>query len=1193
MISNIDNDYTSLLIKGAINAAREKDINIIIYPGRGINEAYDDFYHTEYEFQNYILYEYISKDCLDGVILSAGTVLSWLTSEERKKFVGRYGDLPILVLENEIEGYPLMRFSSIGIKEAIKHLIEHCGRRKIGFVAGIKGNADAEERLLYYKETLKECGLPVMEDYIAYGDFSEYSEEIVGELLDRHKGEIDALCFANDNMCIGGYKALAKRGLVPGKDIAVTGYDDSEVALSLNPLLTTVKADAGKLGYCAVETLLKIIKGEKIDKIILDSTLVVRESSGEALKDVKEKVLDSINNKKEYMKAIESIFDQNIKNYHVLKTTRFIYAMKRLFIRLIEEIKESKELDLEIYFMQIWSMWRDNKESDIPMESLGSCIKELKKYVISLCKTKQQKLAVGEIIMAILGRAYDFSISVQIAKRAELVQSYFLMNNIKKDMLLKSITGRDDESGVYESILINLHDADFKSSYLYMFKEPFIMHKGEAWNIPDKLYLKAYHEEDHMVIVDEKDQEIEWKSYVKMLSEGDDRQRTMILTPIYSDEEQHGLFLCEVDFEHFSKVKFVNHQISYAMKQADLLKQLENYLKELEVAKQMAERASEAKANFLANMSHEIRTPINSILGMNEMILRESKDEDIMGYAHNIKSAGRTLLSIINDILDFSKIESGKMDIILAEYEISSLINDLVNMISERVEKKNLKLELDFPPDLPSVLYGDEIRIRQVIMNLLTNAVKYTDKGTVTFRIKWQKDGEFAVLLVSVEDTGRGIKEEDLPKIFHAFERIEEKKNKNIEGTGLGMSIIKQLLELMDSDLNVESIYGKGSKFSFVLKQKIIDESPIGNFASRFNKDEETIQDYGTFTAPDAHILVVDDNAMNLLVVQSLLKVTKIHVDTADSGFSWIEKMKYNRYDLVFVDHMMPDMDGIEALQKVKEMQSFIDYPIPVIILTANAIAGSREKYMGAGFTDYLSKPIDSSKLEHMLIKHLPKHLVHISAQEKEVKKAPKQKALEIEYNFLCINTEKGLYYSGNHVDSYKKILKVYQEEGQKKREVLHKAFLTKDKKQYLISIHTLKSTSQNIGAEKVAAKAERMEAALKEDDWNFIMQNHEAVLKLYENVLEELEAFFAKNKEQKVKKSISKKELIELLNGIREKIYTLTIVEAVNKLEILKDCIYESMSYEKQAQKLISMLRDYDVEGADEYLEKLLESLL
>lgn len=1193
MISNIDNDYASLLIKGAINAAREKDINIVIYPGRGINEAYNDFYHTEYEFQNHILYEYISKDCLDGVILSAGTVVSWLTSEERQKFVRRYGDLPIVVLENEIEGYPLIRFSCIGIKEAIRHLIEHCGRRKIGFVAGIKGNADAEERLFYYKETLKECGLPVMEDYIVYGDFSEYCEDIVGELLDRHKGEIDALCFANDNMCIGGYKALAKRGLIPGKDIAVTGYDDSEVALSLNPLLTTVKADAGKLGYCAVETLLKIIGGEKVDKIILDSKLVVRESSGEILKDVKEKALDSINNKREYVDAIESIFNQNIKDYYLLKTTRFIYTMKRFFLRLIEDIRENEELDIEKYFMQIRSMWRDNRESDIPMESLGSCIKELKKYVMSLCKTKQQKLAVGEIIIAILSRAYDFSISVQVAKRAELVQSYFLMNNIKKDMLLKSITGKDNESGVYESILRNLHDADFKSSYLYMFKEPFIMHKGEAWNIPDKLYLKAYHEDEHMVIVDKEEQEVEWKSYVKMLSSGDDRQRTMILKPIYSNEEQHGLFLCEADFEHFSKVKFVTHQISYAIKQADLLKQLENYLKELEIAKQMAEKASEAKANFLANMSHEIRTPINSVLGMNEMILRESKDLDIIGYAQNIKSAGRTLLSIINDILDFSKIESGKLDIILAEYEISSLINDLVNMISERVGKKNLKLELDFPPDLPSVLYGDEIRIRQVIMNLLTNAVKYTDKGTVTFRIKWHKEGEFALLLVCVEDTGRGIKEEDIPKIFHAFERIEEKKIKNIEGTGLGMSIVKQLLELMDSDLNVESIYGKGSKFSFVLKQRIIDESPIGNFALRFNKDEEAVHDYGTFTAPDAHILVVDDNAMNLLVVQSLLKVTKIHVDTADSGFSWIEKMKYNRYDLIFVDHMMPDMDGIEALQRVKGMPSFLDFPIPVIALTANAIAGAREKYIGEGFTDYLSKPIDSSKLEQMLVKYLPEHLVHLSAKEEEVKSLPKQKALEMEYNFLYINTEKGLYYSGNDIESYKKILKVYYEEGQKKRDILHKAFLTKDKKQYLISIHTLKSTSQHIGAEIVAVKAEKVEEAFKEGDWNFIMQSHETVLKFYEIVLEELETFFAKHKEDKVKRIIGKSELIELLNDIREKIYNLAIVEAVNTLEMLKDCIYKNISYEKQAQELISMLRDYDIEGAEEHIDKLLENLL
>ena len=1189
MTSNVDNDYASLLIKGVIQAAKEKDVNVIIYPGRGINEPYDDMYHAKYEFQNNILYEYISKDCLDGVLISAGTVLSWLSKEEKLKFLKKYEGLPILILENEIEGYPLIRYSCIGIKEAVKHLIYNCGRKNIGFVAGIKGNPDADERLFYYKETLKECGLPVNEDYIVYGDFSEYSEEVVGELLDRHKGEIDALCFANDNMCVGGYKALAKRGLVPGKDIAVTGYDDSEIALSLNPLLTTVKADAGKLGYYAVENLLKIIAGEKIDKItLLESTLVVRESSGEYIKEGKN-TFNLIYNQREFIAEIEHIFDQNIRNYGIIKSTPFISDMRKCFLRLIQEIKENNSLDTQNYLVYIRSMWRNHKNKDIPMESMGNCIKEVKGYIMSMCITPEQKLAVNEIMMAMLSKAYDFSIGMQIYRRTELIKSYFLMNNIKKDMLLSSIIDSDDESGIYESILKNIYHAEFKSSYIYMFKEPFTMYKDDKWHIPDKLYLKAYHEADYMETLEPSKQETKWNAYLTRLS-GENRQRTMILTPIFSNEEQYGLFLCELDFEHFSKVNFVTHQISYAIRQLALLKQLESYLQEIEIAKHMAEKASEAKANFLANMSHEIRTPINSILGMNEMILRESKDLDILSYAKTIKSAGKTLLSIINDILDFSKIESGKLDIIPADYEIFSLINDLVSMISERVQKKNLKLKLDLAPDLPSVLYGDEIRLKQVIMNLLTNAVKYTNEGSITFSIKWHKEGEFAFLNIAVEDTGIGIKEEDIPRIFMAFERIEEKKHKHIEGTGLGMTITRQLLELMDSRIQVESVYGKGSKFSFVLKQKIIDETPIGNFALKFNQNGEHAEKHGTFIAPDARILVVDDNAMNLLVVKSLLKVTKIHVDTADSGFQWIEKMKDNRYDLIFVDHMMPDMDGIEALQEVKKMDGFMNNPVPVIVLTANAIAGAREKYIESGFTDYLNKPVDSRKLEQMLIKYLPEELVYLVSEEE--KKLLNDPSLEMGYTFSFLNVQKGLYYSGNDIKIYKRILKAYKEEGRKKRDILHKAFEEKNKKQYMISVHTLKSTSENIGAEQLSALAAKMEKALKEDDWHYIIQNHDTLLKLYGNVLEDLERFFEVNQEKKEKQRVDKDQLTMRLNDIADKIYHLAIVEAINELESLKDCIYENNSYEQEAQGLIDLLKNDDLEAAEVYISKLLESL-
>ena len=309
---------------------------------------------------------------------------------------------------------------------------------------------------------------------------------------------------------------------------------------------------------------------------------------------------------------------------------------------------------------------------------------------------------------------------------------------------------------------------------------------------------------------------------------------------------------------------------------------------ELREAKAAAEYASQAKSVFLSNMSHEIRTPINAVLGMNEMILRESEEQNILEYSENIRTAGTTLLGLINDILDFSKIEAGKMDIIPVNYDLSSVINDLVMMIQARTDKKGLLLKLDFDGDIPKMLYGDEVRIKQVVTNILTNAVKYTEKGSVTFHIGYERiaDDPGSVFLdFSVADTGIGIKPEDMAKLFSEFERIEEKRNRNIEGTGLGMNITKSLLEMMGTSLKVESVYGEGSTFSFRLKQKVIKWDSLGDYEAAHRASLLSMKKYQEkFTAPDAHVLVVDDTPMNLTVFKGLLKKTLVKIDTADSG---------------------------------------------------------------------------------------------------------------------------------------------------------------------------------------------------------------------------------------------------------------------------------------------------------------------
>lgn len=405
-------------------------------------------------------------------------------------------------------------------------------------------------------------------------------------------------------------------------------------------------------------------------------------------------------------------------------------------------------------------------------------------------------------------------------------------------------------------------------------------------------------------------------------------------------------------------------------------------MEELEESRRVAEEertradiANQAKSKFLAKMSHEIRTPINTIIGMNEMVIRESTEDEVLQYATDIKHSSEVLLSIINEILDASKIESGKMEIIPVEYHSERLLSDLYNMIDVKAKDKNLNLVFDIDPTIPVKLYGDDIRIRQIMMNLLTNAVKYTMTGTVTLKVKCIAEDaslqtDNITLQVSVIDTGVGIKEEDMHKLFSEFDRINDKKIRYEEGTGLGISIATQLLALMDSKLNVSSTYGEGSNFSFIIKQGVIDKEPIGNFTK---KKEEPVSNTKKplFIAPNARVLVVDDSSTNRTVFRGLLKYHQIQVTAVASGKVCLDVITKKHFDIIFLDHMMPEMDGLETFERMKKLDNNLCKDTPIIMLTANAIKGSKEKYLEAGFDGYLSKPIIPEQLSDLVREYL------------------------------------------------------------------------------------------------------------------------------------------------------------------------------------------------------------------------------
>lgn len=400
-----------------------------------------------------------------------------------------------------------------------------------------------------------------------------------------------------------------------------------------------------------------------------------------------------------------------------------------------------------------------------------------------------------------------------------------------------------------------------------------------------------------------------------------------------------------------------------------------------EKKKQQAIAGREAQAKFLASMSHEIRTPINIIVGMNEMILRENENPAVKDYAHNIQNASNMLLGLINDVLDFSKIESGQLELVEESYRLASLIQDGILILNTRVGEKPISTQIDIDSGLPSGLWGDELRIRQVLTNLLSNAVKYTERGSITLKAFYEPIDENNIkLCFSVIDTGIGIKEEDMPKLFNSFKRLDLEKNRNIQGTGLGLNIAKRLVEQMNGEITVESEYGKGSVFSIVIPQKVMDSQPIGNLEDSVQKERKKQEEpKELFTAPDAHVLVVDDNPVNLSLVKGLLKRTQIKVDLAKSGKQSLAFTRKKKYDVIFMDHMMPEMDGVETLHILREEEENPNKDGIVIALTANAIAGCREMYLGYGFNDYFSKPIQADKLEEILMEYLPPELVRRS----------------------------------------------------------------------------------------------------------------------------------------------------------------------------------------------------------------------
>lgn len=614
-------------------------------------------------------------------------------------------------------------------------------------------------------------------------------------------------------------------------------------------------------------------------------------------------------------------------------------------------------------------------------------------------------------------------------------------------------------------------------------------------------------------------------------------------------------------------------------------------LKLVEMKKEEAEHMANVKSAFLANMSHEIRTPINAVLGMNELILREANQKDVLDYAYNIELAGKALLSIVNDILDISKIESGKTELVSGEYNVAASIYNFIEMSRARAEKKGILLKVDIAENLPSKMYGDEMRLKQIYTNILNNAIKYTEKGEITLTLTGEEIGDDKIFTkATISDTGIGIREEDLDKIFDAFQRVDEEKNQKIEGTGLGMSITKQLVELMGGKIYVESEYGKGSTFHVELVQGIVDRTPIGRIDQAVEQNREIEKHKrAVLLAPEAKLLVVDDNQMNLNVMKGLLKRTEMQVDLVLSGKEALEAVTKTSYDVILMDHMMPEMDGVEALHRLRKLKENQNPQAKVIVLTANAAIGSREEYLKMGFDDYLSKPIEAMNLENMIKKYLPKELVHeIEEVVEETQNLEEIEFLEEKLRPFGIHLKQGLIYVEGELEQYVDMVKLFLRQSEARKEKMRGFLKEGNTEEYTIEVHALKSNGKMIGSRKMSELAYEMEIQGRNGKLEYLRQNQAKLEEGWEELEQGLRILMEEQQKTVMEETVetmTPEEVQVRVERLRNAIEEMDVEAAQEELETLL-CGEMEQSQKERFMQVRNCLEEFSYQEALEILE-------